>query len=148
MPGVLAKDIDALIVNCSAFNPTPSLSATVVNHFKLKSSVKTFNLSGMGCAASVIAVDLAKELMHNHANMTVLIAGTENILNNLYFGNQRSMLITNCIFRLGGMSALMSNRPALRGKAKYRLCHSVRTHLGASDEAYKWVPGSWSSGCC
>ena len=50
-------------MNCSAFNPTPSLSAAVVNHFKFKSSVRTFNLSGMGCAASVIAVDMARDML-------------------------------------------------------------------------------------
>ena len=52
--------VDGLIVNCTAFNPTPSLSAAVVNHFKFKSSIRTFNLSGMGCAASVIAIDMAQ----------------------------------------------------------------------------------------
>ena len=51
--------IDGLIVNCSAFNPTPSLSAAVVNHFKMRQDVRTYNLSGMGCAASVIGIDLA-----------------------------------------------------------------------------------------
>ena len=55
--------VDGLIVNCSAFNPTPSLSAAVVNHFKFKESIRTFNLSGMGCAASVIGVDLAMEML-------------------------------------------------------------------------------------
>ena len=58
-----ALQIDGLIVNCSAFNPTPSLSAAVVNHFKFKQSIRTFNLSGMGCAASVIGVDLAMEIL-------------------------------------------------------------------------------------
>ena len=55
--------IDGLIVNCSAFNPTPSLSAAVVNHFKMRQDVRTYNLSGMGCAASVIGIDLAMELL-------------------------------------------------------------------------------------
>jgi predicted naringenin-chalcone synthase len=59
--------IDGLIVNCTAFNPTPSLSAAVVNHFKFKSSIRTFNLSGMGCAASVIAVDMAREMLKARA---------------------------------------------------------------------------------
>ena len=61
--GFCALQIDGLIVNCSAFNPTPSLSAAVVNHFKFKQSIRTFNLSGMGCAASVIGVDLAMEIL-------------------------------------------------------------------------------------
>lgn len=69
--------------------------------------------------------------------MRILIAGTENISWNLYNGNQRSMLITNCIFRLGGVALLLSNHPADRRRAKYRLTRMVRTHLGGVDEAYK-----------
>ena len=75
--------------------------------------------------------------LQNNRNMRIIIAGTENILWNLYKGNQRSMLITNCIFRLGGVALLLSNHPADRRMAKYRLTHMVRTHLGAEDEAYK-----------
>ena len=55
--------VDILIVNCSLFNPTPSLSAMIVNHFKFKSNVISYNLSGMGCSAGVIAVSLARELL-------------------------------------------------------------------------------------
>ena len=58
-----AVQIDGLIVNCTAFNPTPSLSAAVVKHFKFKSSIRTVNLSGMGCAASVISVDIARDML-------------------------------------------------------------------------------------
>ena len=63
--------------------------------------------------------------------MRIIVAGTENILWNLYNGNQRSMLITNCIFRLGAVAFLLSNHPADRRRAKYRLTHMVRTHLGS-----------------
>lgn len=59
----LPLQVDILIVNCSLFNPTPSLSAMIVNHFKFKSNVITYNLSGMGCSAGVIAVSLARELL-------------------------------------------------------------------------------------
>jgi 3-ketoacyl-CoA synthase len=33
--GVKPKEIGILIVNCSLFNPTPSLAAMVINHFKV-----------------------------------------------------------------------------------------------------------------
>lgn len=52
-----------LIVNCSIFNPTPSLSAMIVNHFKMRSNVVTYNLGGMGCSAGIIAISLARELL-------------------------------------------------------------------------------------
>ena len=134
-----ATDVDALIVNCTAFNPTPSLSASVVNHFRMKKGVRTFSLHGMGCAASVIAIDLAKDLLAANPGMRIVIAGTENVLWNLYFGNQRSMLITNCIFRTGGVAYLLSNRADDGRRAKYVLNHLVRTHLGGDDAAYNAV---------
>ena len=59
----MGVQIDAVIVNCTSFNPVPSLAAAVINHFKMRSTVLAYNLAGMGCAASVIAVDLAQELL-------------------------------------------------------------------------------------
>ncbi|RWR88847.1 3-ketoacyl-CoA synthase 11-like protein [Cinnamomum micranthum f. kanehirae] len=61
--GVKPKDIGILVVNSSLFNPIPSLSAMIVNHYKLRSNIKSFNLGGMGCSAGVISVDLAKKLL-------------------------------------------------------------------------------------
>jgi predicted naringenin-chalcone synthase len=57
----VAAQIDILVVNCSLFNPTPSLSAMIVNHFKMRSNTITYNLGGMGCSAGVIAIGLARE---------------------------------------------------------------------------------------
>ena len=57
------RQVDILIVNCSLFNPTPSLSAMIVNHFKMRGNVVTYNLSGMGCSAGLISISLARELL-------------------------------------------------------------------------------------
>ncbi|KAL0283350.1 UNVERIFIED_CONTAM: 3-ketoacyl-CoA synthase 11, partial [Sesamum radiatum] len=59
------KDIGILIVNCSLFNPTPSLSAMVINHYKLRGNIISYNLGGMGCSAGLISIDLAKDLLQN-----------------------------------------------------------------------------------
>jgi 3-ketoacyl-CoA synthase len=61
--GFAGGQIDVLIVNCSIFNPTPSLSAMIVNHFKMRSNIVTYNLGGMGCSAGIIAISLARELL-------------------------------------------------------------------------------------
>ncbi|KAL3582507.1 hypothetical protein D5086_016839 [Populus alba] len=61
--GVKAKDIGILIVNCSLFNPTPSLSAMIINHYKLRGNILSYNLGGMGCSAGLISIDLAKQLL-------------------------------------------------------------------------------------
>lgn len=70
--GVEAKDIGVLVVNCCLFNPTPSLSDSIVNRYKLRGNILAYNLSGMGCSAGVLAVDFAKQLLqvlsHHQAN--------------------------------------------------------------------------------
>ena len=61
--GLKPTDIDILIVNCSLFCPTPSLSAMIVNHFRMRPDVLSYNLGGMGCSAGVIAIGLAEKLL-------------------------------------------------------------------------------------
>ncbi|CAL1411232.1 unnamed protein product [Linum trigynum] len=137
--GVRAKDIGILIVNCSLFNPTPSLSAMVVNRYKLRGNVMSYNLGGMGCSAGLISIDLANQLLQVHPNSYALVVSMENITLNWYFGNDRSMLVSNCLFRMGGAAILLSNRSSDRRRSKYQLVHTVRTHKGADDKCYNCV---------
>ncbi|XP_062098056.1 3-ketoacyl-CoA synthase 4 [Humulus lupulus] len=136
---VKPKNIGILVVNCSLFNPTPSLSAMIVNKYKLRGNIRSFNLGGMGCSAGVIAIDLAKDLLQVHRNTYAVVVSTENITQNWYFGNKKSMLIPNCLFRVGGSAVLLSNKSVDRRRAKYRLVHVVRTHKGADDKAFRCV---------
>eukprot|EP00249_Psilotum_nudum_P000420 c11998_g1_i1 orf=325-1893(+) len=130
------KDIGVVVVNCSTFNPTPSLSSMIVNKYKLRSNVKTFNLGGMGCSAGVIALDVAKDALLVHNNTYAVVFSTENITQNWYWGNNKPMLVSNCLFRVGGSAILLSNKPSDKRRARYRLNHLVRTHKGADDAAY------------
>ncbi|KAJ7967316.1 3-ketoacyl-CoA synthase [Quillaja saponaria] len=133
------KDIGILVVNCSLFNPTPSLSAMIVNRYKLRGNIRSFNLGGMGCSAGVIAIDLAKDMLQVHRNTYAVVVSTENITQNWYFGNKKSMLIPNCLFRVGGSAVLLSNKSSDKRRAKYKLVHVVRTHRGADDKAFRCV---------
>ncbi|XP_040384248.1 3-ketoacyl-CoA synthase 1-like [Oryza brachyantha] len=136
---VPSRDVGILIVNCSLFNPTPSLASMVVNRYRMREDIKSFNLGGMGCSAGLIAVDLARDLLQANADSYAVVVSTENITLNWYFGNDRSMLLSNCIFRMGGAAALLSNRRADARRAKYRLLHTVRTHKGATDGCFGCV---------
>ncbi|WCJ33901.1 3-ketoacyl-CoA synthase 4 [Euphorbia peplus] len=136
---IKAKDIGILVVNCSLFNPTPSLSAMIINKYKLRGNILSFNLGGMGCSAGVIAIDLAKDLLRIHRNTYAVVVSTENITQNWYFGNKKSMLIPNCLFRVGGSAVLLSNKSVDKRRAKYKLVHVVRTHRGADDKAFRCV---------
>ena len=128
--------IDIVIVNCSLFSPSPSLSSMIVNHYRLRSSVRTYNLGGMGCSAGVIAVELARDLLQVHRGARALVVSTENLTQNWYLGAERSMLVGNALFRMGGSAVLMTNVPADVPRCRYRLAHVVRTHVGADDQAY------------
>ncbi|KAJ7514513.1 hypothetical protein O6H91_23G047800 [Diphasiastrum complanatum] len=137
--GLKPKEVGILIVNCSLFVPTPSLSAMIVNHYKMRGNIRSYNLGGMGCSAGVIAIDLAKDLLQVHRNTYAVVVSMENITLNWYFGNNRSMLVSNCIFRMGGGAILLSNRGSERKRAKYSLVHTVRTHKGAEDRSYNCI---------
>ncbi|KAI3957019.1 hypothetical protein MKW92_039177 [Papaver armeniacum] len=136
---VKAQDIGILIVNCSLFNPIPSLSAVIVNKYKLRDSIKSFNIGGMGCSTGVIAVDLAKNLLQVHRNTCAIVVSTENIQEGGYLGKNKSMMVSNCLFRIGGAAILLTNRSQDKQRAKYKLTHIVRTHCGSDEKAYKCV---------
>ena len=108
--GISPKKIDIVIVNCSLFCPTPSLTAMLVQHFQMRSDILSYNLGGMGCSAGVISIDLAKRLLQNLPKGShALVVSTENITQNWYHGNQKSMLLSNCLFRQGAAAVLMIN---------------------------------------
>ncbi|KAF7139045.1 hypothetical protein RHSIM_Rhsim07G0147200 [Rhododendron simsii] len=136
---VKPKDIGILVVNCSLFNPTPSLSAMIVNHYKLRGNIVSYNLGGMGCSAGLISIDLTKDLLQVHPNSYALVISMENITLNWYFGNERSMLVSNCLFRMGGAAILLSNKRSDRKRSKYQLVHTVRTHKGSDDKCFSCV---------
>ncbi|KAK4388924.1 3-ketoacyl-CoA synthase 11 [Sesamum angolense] len=108
------KDIGILIVNCSLFNPTPSLSAMVINHYKLRGNIISYNLGGMGCSAGLISIDLAKDLLQIHACFKLSLP-------------------------YGGAAILLSNKRSDYWRSKYRLVHTVRTHKGSDDKCFSCV---------
>ncbi|VVA11684.1 PREDICTED: 3-ketoacyl-CoA synthase [Prunus dulcis] len=136
---VRPKDIGVLVVNCSIFNPTPSLSAMIINHYKMRGNILSYNLGGMGCSAGIIAVDLARDMLQAHPNNYAVVVSTEMVGYNWYPGSDRSMLIPNCFFRMGCSAVLLSNRRRDYHRAKYRLEHIVRTHKGADDRSFRCV---------
>ncbi|KAI5589752.1 hypothetical protein BDE02_05G182900 [Populus trichocarpa] len=137
--GVKGKDIGIVIVNCCIFNTVPSLSAMIINRYKLGDKVVSYSLSGMGCSAGLAAIGLAKQLLQVHRNSYALVVSTENITGNRYQGKDRSMILINCLFRVGGAAVLLSNKPSDRHAAKYQLIHAVHTNTAASDLSYNCI---------
>ncbi|KAL0348922.1 UNVERIFIED_CONTAM: 3-ketoacyl-CoA synthase 11 [Sesamum angustifolium] len=117
---VKPRDIGILVVNISAFNPTPSLSSMIVNRYKLRGDVVSCNLGGMGCSAGLIAIDLAKRLLQQ------LLCWKRPIK------ASHKLPVSD-----GRAAILLSNRFSDRRRSKYELTHTLRTHKGADDRAYR-----------
>jgi len=118
---VKAKDIRILIVNCGILNTTPSLSSMIVNHFKLRHDIHSFNLGGMGCGAGITAIDLAKDLLDAYPRTYALVVSTEAVSSTWYSGNDIEMQLPNCFFRMGAAAIMLSNFRLDRWRAKYEL---------------------------
>ena len=86
------------------------MAAMLVNKFKMRNDVLTYNLSGMGCSSSLVCVDMASHLLKALPDTLVLVVNHENITQNWYSGQDKSMLVVNCLFRAGGAAALLTNR--------------------------------------
>lgn len=76
-----ASQITHLIVACSLFSPVPSLATLLVNRFKLDESVKSYNLSGMGCSAGAVATDLASRLLRRKIGYALVVVSENTSLN-------------------------------------------------------------------
>lgn len=107
--GVSPSDIDIVITNCSLFCPTPSLSAMIMANYGMRADCENYSLGGMGCSAGLISIKLANDLLQVKRNKIALVMSMENITQNIYVGTEKSMLVQNTLFRVGGAAMLLSN---------------------------------------
>lgn len=139
--GMKPTDIDILVTCTSIFCPTPSLASMLINKFKMKSSVHSYHLGGMGCGTGVVGINLMRDLLRAHPNSIAVFVPAEITSYCFYDGEEKNRMVANVLFRMGGAAVMMSNKPSLRHMAKYELLHATRVHQGASDESYNCM--SW-----
>ncbi|CAO2840006.1 unnamed protein product [Amaranthus hypochondriacus] len=133
---VSPQHIDILVVNVSMFASVPSLASRIVNFYKMRDDIKVYNLSGMGCSASLISLSIVQSIFKYKYERYALIVTSESLSPNWYTGNDRSMILSNCLFRSGGSAILLTNKWGLRKKAMLKLKCLVRTHHGSVDDSY------------
>ncbi|KAL8215258.1 hypothetical protein R6Q57_004707 [Mikania cordata] len=134
--GISPSEIDVLVVNISMLACVPSLSSRIVNRYKMREDVKTFNLCGMGCSASLVSLNLVESIFKSKKNQLAMVVTSESLTPNWYIGNDKSMILSNCLFRCGGCSMILTNKPSLARKCMLKLNCLVRTHHGAKEESY------------
>ncbi|TVU46807.1 hypothetical protein EJB05_06372, partial [Eragrostis curvula] len=136
--GLRGRDVDVLVVNVSSFYPAPSLASRIVRRYGMRDDVAAYNLAGMGCSAVLVAVDVARNALLARAPRPAmaLVVSAECIAPNWYAGDDRSMLLGQCLFRCGGAAALLTSDPELRPRAKMELRVMVRSNIAADDAAH------------
>ncbi|RDX91385.1 3-ketoacyl-CoA synthase 19, partial [Mucuna pruriens] len=134
--GICPSEVDILVVNVSLFSPAPSLTARIINRYKMRENVKAFNLAGMGCSASVVAIDVVQQVFKSHKNSLGIVVSTEDLGAHWYCGRDKMMMLSNCLFRSGGCSMMFTNKTSLKSRAILKLKHMERIQYGADDEAY------------
>ncbi|PPS08404.1 hypothetical protein GOBAR_AA12234 [Gossypium barbadense] len=83
--------------------------------------------------------DYKQQLFKTYKNQFAIVVSTESIARHWYCGKEKSMMLSNCLFRNGGCSILLTNKRNLRDRCLLKLKCTVRTNIGYDDEAY---------GCC
>ncbi|KAL6545273.1 hypothetical protein OROGR_009147 [Orobanche gracilis] len=134
--GVSPQEIDILVVNVALLSSVPSLTSRIINRYAMRDDIKSFNLTGMGCSGSLISINLVQNIFKSCKDAMAIVVSSESIAPNWYSGKDKSMILTNCLFRSGGCSILLTNNRNFENRAKFRLKCLVRTHLGAYDEAH------------
>ncbi|XBJ14034.1 hypothetical protein VPH35_006133 [Triticum aestivum] len=119
--GISPGAIDILITNCSGFNPTPSLADIVVNKYKLRADIRSVHISGMGCSAGVISLEVVRNLLQAAPRgACALIVSTEGTSLINYTGKNRGMMLPYALFRMGAAAVLLSTSKSV---ARFRLMH-------------------------
>ncbi|MFS8028301.1 putative very-long-chain 3-oxoacyl-CoA synthase [Helianthus anomalus] len=111
----------------------------IVNRYKFRENIITYNIVGMGCSAGLLATGLAKRLLQVHHNSYALIVSTESITENCYVGKDRSKFLINCLFRVGGATILLSNRSSDQNNSRYELLHAIHDNTSSSDRSYNSI---------
>jgi 3-ketoacyl-CoA synthase len=132
--GISPGAIDILVTNCSGFTTTPTFTDMIVNKYRLRGNIRNVNLSGMGCSAGVISLEVARNLLQAAPpGAHALVVSTEITSIIHYTGKNRTMLLPAALFRMGAAAVLLSTA---RSKSRFRLTHVVRTLTAAEDRAY------------
>jgi predicted naringenin-chalcone synthase len=109
--GLMAVDIDAVVVSTCTGYLCPALSGYVVDGLGLRADVQAFDLVGQGCAAALPNLQLSRALLMGRGCAHVLSICVEVSSAAMYLDNDPGVLISACLFGDGAGAAVLSSQP-------------------------------------
>ncbi len=114
--GLLAQQIDAVIVSTCTGYMCPGLSGHVVERLGLRSDVMALDLVGQGCGAALPNMELGWTLLGSGRCAHVLSVCVEISSAAMYLDNDPGVLISACLFGDGAGAAVLSRSPRDTGR--------------------------------
>ena len=109
--GLLAQQVDAVVVSTCTGRLCPGLSGHVIERLGLRHDVLAFDLVGQGCAAALPNFQLGRALLGSGAAAHVLSVCVEVSSAAMYLDNDPGVLISACLFGDGAGAAVLSPSP-------------------------------------
>jgi predicted naringenin-chalcone synthase len=114
--GLVAAQIDAVVVSTCTGYLCPGLSGHVVERLGLRADVQAFDLVGQGCAAALPNLMLGKALLATGACEHVLSICVEVSSAAMYLDNDPGVLISACLFGDGAGAAVLAPQAGPTGR--------------------------------
>ena len=114
--GLVAAQIDAVVVSTCTGYLCPGLSGHVIDRLGLRNDVQAYDLVGQGCAAALPNLQLAHATLAAGRCEHVLSVCVEVSSAAMYLDNDVGVLISACLFGDGAGAAVLSNRARSSGR--------------------------------
>ena len=109
--GLLAQQVDAVVVSTCTGRLCPGLSGHVIERLGMRRDGLAFDLVGQGCAAALPNFQLGRALLGSGAAGHVLSVCVEISSAAMYLDNDPGVLISACLFGDGAGAAVLSPSP-------------------------------------
>ena len=109
--GVVANDIDAVIISTCTGYLCPGLTSYVAQALSLRADVQALDLVGQGCGAALPNWRMAEALLASGRCTSVLSVCVEVSSAAMYLDNDPGVLISACLFGDGAGAAVLCAQP-------------------------------------
>jgi predicted naringenin-chalcone synthase len=105
----LAPDQIRTLVACTCTGYLcPGLTSYIAENLALREDLQVFDLVGMGCGASVPALNLALQVARQGPDRPVAVVSSEVCSATAYFDDDPELIVSNCIFADGAGAAIVA----------------------------------------